>query len=243
MAQIQKKPTARTALSSPQGLYEKCVAEERELLSRDLQQLKRDWVSDLTFGPLMPPEPELHSIPTLASLSSSLDKESEHRLASNYRFLLSNLKAAHSRDKSRDSIWNLLAMWVKQLGLFRPDEFLPKDVFLRLTQTMRNHYRHIRPAQILYAHEVEIWLPYFESLLVEYQKHNGALKKNMLSILRKQRFDSAAVMIVSKHRKAVSAAVEWVSRRLNVDQSAISNAHSTVIGPRRRQPLDLPREK
>src|SRR5438094_454649 len=86
----------------PPELFAKCEADENALFAEDLREQKKKWIIDLTFGPLLPPEPEPLKVPSLAILASS-SSEYTQVLASNYAFLLSSLRQARTRD--RDGVW------------------------------------------------------------------------------------------------------------------------------------------
>jgi len=222
----------------PPELFAKCKAEEEMLFDQDLGEQKNKWIIDLTFGPLLPEDPPSLNLkfPSLDMLASS-SSEDIQAWASKYAFLLSSLRQARARDQ--DVVWLLLAKWLKQEKLFTPEEILPVGVLKRLTKNVRDRYRHLRPSQLLYANLVEVWLPYFEALFNEYRRSNNSRKKDTPAALQESGFDSHAVGIVTsidrRRREPTSAAVEWASRRLDVDASAVSNAHSLVFGTRRRR--------
>jgi len=221
----------------PPELFAKCEADEKALFAKDLGEQKNKWIIELTFGSLLPELPPSLKLkfPSLDMLASS---SSDHIqvLASNYTFLLSSLRQARARDQ--DAVWLLLAKWLKQEKLFSPDEFLPVSVFRRLTKTVRDQYRHLRPSQLLYANLVEVWFPYFGALLNDYRGLGDSRKKGSPADLRENGFDRTAVEIVTstdrRRRQPTSAAIEWASRRLDIEASAVANAHSLVFGTRRR---------
>jgi len=228
---------------NPEAVFRKCVAAERQLLSEDFGQLRNQFISNLTFGPLLPSDLQLRVRPSPAD-PPELAAERDRRLGAEYRELLRYLKGAADKKEER---WRVLAMWLKQEGLFEPEEFLPKDVFRNLTENVlrslagdrRETYRDIKPSQMLYANLVELWLPYFQLLREAYLGLRRQRISDIPSELTNRGFNLLATQIftnpIRPARSPVSAAVRWVADRLNVEPHAVHSAHSLLFGaPRRR---------
>ncbi len=221
-----------------EALYQRCCAREQELRRRSREAEKEAFVSGMTFGPLLLSDGQLEA-PPCASDSDELRLGKINFVAEKYRELVRHLKRARSR--GLDQLYQVLAMWLNDEGICKPQEFLREDVMRRLTDTPRHELANYKPSDKYLADSVEIWISYFELLFRAYRAFKDLVKPGEVYIgnkLVELGFDPAAVRVVvyevHKTRTAYSAACRFVADRNNVNEDRAGQAHSRIYGRKTR---------
>jgi hypothetical protein len=204
----------------------------KDLTAKNQEEQKKASTAALAFGPLLPCNHELESVP-LASDSPDLRTRKDQWMAEKYRQLLMHAKT--SAQRSVDQLNQVLAMWLKDEGIISPQEFLPKDMFSGLTKTISEVFGSYRPAEKHYADLVEAWLPYFEHLMDAYQLLLQRKEKQIGKKLKEAGYDTDAIRIIvhqpRRTRTALPAAIQFVAHRNErLDENTIRTAHSRIYG-------------
>ncbi len=234
-----KNPLGR-ALPNCRALYQQCLEQQQQLDRQERGVTKEAWTAALAFGPLLPCSPEFDSLPS-ASDARERRIQKDQWVAEKYRQLLMHLKT--SAQRSVEQLYQVLAMWLNDEGVVSPQEFLPPDLFSRLTKTTSEVFGGYRPAEKYYADLVEAWLPYFEQVMKVYRLLTQSEEKQIGKKLKEIGYDTDAVRIVMNRqprtRTALSAAIQFVAlRNEDLDENTIRTAHSRIYGRIRK---NLPR--
>jgi hypothetical protein len=221
----------RRVLPDCRELYRRCHAQQQEVDRQETRLNKETGIAALAFGPLLPCNPELESLP-LATDPLKLRVRKNQWLAEKYRKLLGHTKTASQG--SLEQLYQILAMWLKDEGIISPKDFLSRELYSRLTKTTRKLFGSYRPAEKYYADSVEVWIPYLEHLVTVYRLLHQKKEKHIGDKLKEKGFDVDAVRIVVhqqvRTRSALSAAIQFVAFRKELDENTIRTAHSRIYG-------------
>jgi len=241
MSSQKQSPSTSPSFLSPDevgAVYKRCCAREQELLRRSREAEKEVFVSGLTFGPLLLSDGQLEAPPS-ASDSDELRARKNQFVAEKYRQLVRHLKSASRR--GLDQLYQVLAMWLNDEDIRKPQEFLPEDVMRSLTDTTQQLFVKYKTSEKYLGDSVEIWIGYCELLLRAYRANKNAVKPGEVHIgnkLVRLGFDPAAVRLVvyepRKTRTAHSLACRFAADRNKVDEGTVASAHSRVYGRRRQ---------
>jgi hypothetical protein len=214
-------------------LYRRCLAQQQELGRQNKKADKAARTAALAFGPLLQRKPELESSPS-PSDSPELRTSKDQWMADKYRQLLRHIKS--SNHKGREQLYQILAMWLQEEGILSPQEFLPPDLFSQLSKATSDVFGAYKPSEKYYADLVEAWLPYFEQLMKVSRLLR--LEKQIEKTLEQTGYDADAVQIVvhqrPRTRTAISAAIQFVALRMELDEYTFRTAHSRIYGRTRK---------
>jgi hypothetical protein len=223
------------AASDCKSVYERCLTRQQELDSQDQRVKKEAWIAMLTFGPLLPRNPEMESSPSPLD-PAELKTSKDQWMAEKFRQLLKYTKTASQQNLVQ--LYRILAMWLQDEGIVSAQDFLPCNVLSQLTETTSKVFGGYRPAEKYNADLAEAWLPYFEHLMKAYRLLNQKKEKQIENKLKEVGYDVDAVRIVvnqqHRTRTARSAAIQFVAYRKVLDEDTIRTAHSHIYGARRR---------
>jgi hypothetical protein len=223
----KKTSTTNTARSrvQPAQLYQQCLRDERQAAKIDLAKLKVILAEILFFGkPLFEPPPVVDE-------ASAIDKETDLRIRNQlwqgvkYRQILSLLRRCSTPG---DRLF-LLAWWLSQEKICKPEDILGIEVLRRMAKT---RFSGLSATDFRHADTVRVWLPYFSRLI------NDAVGRSVAEIV-KLGYDEAAARAVAGKRSEIEAACSWLADRrgaVNVDVPTLRNAYSRIYGtirPRR----------
>jgi hypothetical protein len=200
---------------TPQELFAQCEEKarvaDREMYERMLSTI----AGELTFSKaaLWEPDPVLDAAPSQEDFDDLKIEKLIHQ-GGRYLYILKVLK----ENRSREERWILLAVWLRQKGICEPFDFLPLELYDRLTREKRNELG-ISITDQQHYHRVEAWKPYFERLL-----QDRRIKKDLV----KAGYQQQAIVAAHSHRAAVPAACEWLASSQGADAPALRNAHSRV---------------
>jgi hypothetical protein len=141
--------------------------------------------------------------------------------------------------RDSETQWFLLAVWMKQKNIRQPKDFLPAEIYNKLTKDVRKKFRGMSPRDGYFFNLVETWTPYFERLIADFRAIKEKNRKAMRSGTKGRRIDptenllragyeSHTIPIVGKKRSAVAAAYEWLAHRGYGNEYRIRNAHSLI---------------
>ncbi len=195
-----------------QSLYEQCKRNERQVTRSSYEKLNNLLVEELAFGkPVIP---------------SSLTGDRWR-----YAYLLTLLRKA----RDTDTKWYILANWLKHENVCRPREFLPQQVFVRLTAGDNRRAGRVGWNDFYYASMIQAWLPYCQSLLEDI-KATAHGSKNQATHLQELGYDPGLVIRAlpgvpgtRPRRSAMELACEWLAQR------------GTVVAAKKRRDPDLPK--
>jgi len=207
----------------PRSIYKACRAQEENVL-KNWQGL-HEVVYKLGFldRPIFPAS---SFVPKGAENLSANDRDILDRalLGDRSRVVFSLLKGAASADQRLE----ILASWLKQERICKPEKILTADV----RRLARRRFRGVSPKDTLYASLVEIWGPYFNGLMANIP--TGGLTDSGKDRLRNLNYDHDAITFAGTHKDPIPAICEWLASRdlfpKTVDARTIRNAHSRCFG-------------
>lgn len=129
----------------PRSLYSKCEQREQEIISWGRETLKKYLVSSLTFG---------------------AKRKNQDGHSDDYGALVEALKNA----KDQDDLWVLLAAWLNLENICKPEDFLPRKIYARLTRSATERLKGISFSDVRYFELVTGWMPYFSKMLEDRRK-------------------------------------------------------------------------
>jgi hypothetical protein len=226
----EQQPFATSGAKSAKvrSLYERCLESEKKSTRKSFENLKNKFARELVFG-----GPILRAFSTWEQTSDFLESDPAAESALLHKMF---------RDaKSPDKRLRLFAQWVwGQLGI-RPESSLGKDVVAKLTATTLKRLRRIPWNDLYYAHLIQIWRPYADSLFndAETLRNLGGSLEQRLSSLD---YDNGAIEIfLSKTwRSPIEFTCEWLAARGGVKMlkprqdpdiaRTLRNAYTKVFG-------------
>jgi hypothetical protein len=226
-------PTDATApLREPVGdapdeiraLFTNCVRRQRVATPAKFEAVRVRAIQDLTFFP--PSSPKFDSLDEVLIWRGLL-----------YGKLLSSLRSAQN-----DEFWYRLALWIKSEGIREPEQFLPRDVYKRLTKEAEQQVKDsgLFGTGDFNAYLVRIWLRYTEPLLrkakwLRQRKPPCDVKRE----LERNGFDPKILAVLEGKTKkqnwtsAVEFTCAWVAERGGAaDAETLRNAYSRAYGQR-----------
>ena len=215
-----------TARLTPQQLFAKCEENARVADRKVYERMLSLLAGELTFPPrLLEADPLLDTAPSPDdSEDLKIQKIIHEHESARYRKILELLKEC----QGCEARWILLALWLKDEGICQPFEFLPEELYGRLTREKRKGLR-ISIADLQHYHSVEAWKPYFESLLADRRRHPKATGSAKAELIEAG-YCEQAVQAAHDKRAAIPAVCEWLASRSDdeLDAPTIRNAHSRV---------------
>lgn len=210
---------------TPQELFAACEERERGVDPEENERLKHWLAGELAFSELEPPfEPDAElDAPPSDNDSDDLKVRRAIHYGNRYWALLCWLKALHSMPYR----WLLLALWLKQEKICEPRDLLPPVLYEKLISEKLAILR-VSKTELAYWQMVEIWIPYFDRLLMDRHRLKKDGSRDPDQELRNAGYDPKAVIAAIKKRTAREAAYEFLANRRKVDAGTIRNAHSKM---------------
>lgn len=223
------------SVQTPTQLFSQCQEYAKKINTERSYQLLIDIsLQEFTFRPVFIPDARLDA-PSTTQDSPKLEIERLGYYGSRYRDLIQLLRNAGDSETR----WFWLAAWLKQEKICQPKDFLPSEIYNKLTKDVRKKFRGMSPRDGYFFNLVETWTPYFKRLIADFRVIKEKNRKAMRSGTKGRRIDPTenllragyepnAVPIVRKKRSAVAAAYAWLAHRGYGDESRIRNAHSLI---------------
>jgi len=125
-----------------------------------------------------------------------------------YSRLVESLKKA-----TGDDLWFHLALWLKNEGIREPEDWLPANIYSRLTQEPRKRLQGISFTDMWHYELVRCWERYFAALLHEKRKRSKSvnLKKGLVELGYEPK--SVEIIMSKNWRSPVAPACEWLATR------------------------------
>jgi hypothetical protein len=235
---------ASVPTASIQELFEACMAKEEQLLgpgSKNYEKKLLSWLKDLLFGrPVFWPYPIGGFQPFEQAVGKSAapfyfsvaQTEGDTSSANEWRYskLLELLRA----EKDVEMQWLLLARWLKQEKVCKPEQFLPKSILSSLTKRFSKSQK-ISATDFSYWAVIKGWKPYFVRLQSDMQKARSE-RGEPESALREMGYDEAAIKNAITKRTTVSAIMNWIADRKHLELHTLRNAYSRTAGRKRKRP-------
>lgn len=221
MASGKESPIYRNTETADEirEVFERCARRQQQLNPSVYQTLRKLILSELTFSSLQFPR-----APDLPADSKGL-LIWQGQL---YQALLARLK-------DPDEYWSVLAQWQKYERLRAPEQFLPPDVWRRLTRNASARLRGFPGKKFYHAELVKIWLPYTEPLVRRRKWLRQTRTRTPDKVLQRLGYDSAVVeLVLSKGwNSAVEFTCDWVAQKGgSADAETLRNAYSEIFGQR-----------
>jgi hypothetical protein len=195
--------------TDPRSLYSQCEDRECVVLGWDPSSIKNRLVSALVFGAPRPSSSSKIALPTHSRRSSSQGNTQQENPSPNaYLTLVQTLKEA----KNKYDLWFILGLWLKQESIREPEEFLPGDIYQRLTRRVRKRIQGISFTDMKYFELVQCWTPYFAQLLDDLTRlrhRNAKIELSRLGYV----LEAIELITNKQKRSAVEVACEWLARR------------------------------
>jgi len=213
---------------SPQMLYDRCMARERELKGRDWNKVREGFAKELIFGPIFHPDAQSdqetgESDPRLVKIGRVLG------LGTKYRDLLELLRKANDRE----SRWILVARWLRQEGVCEPEAFLPSKRY-GIRYLTKKLWKGIRRKDLVRVIRVEIWLPYFQKLLKDRDSLAARGIHRIQEEMKKLGYEQSAVEAAGRKTSPLEAIYDWLEVRGLDSAASTRNAYSSACGALRK---------
>jgi len=228
MRDTRKGGLAESA-ETPKELFDKCEGDSR-LADRDTYDRALSVLVDTVTFPdqLFGQEPPLDSDPPVGDRNRGKLRWIIHQ-ASRYRDLVQWLEQYSGQEQR----WLLLAIWLKEEGICEPINFLPSEVWEKLTNEKRNSLQ-ISISDLQHHSRIEAWKPYFEQLL----KDRSRIEKESRDPERDLElagYTVEAINAARNKRRAIPAVCEWLADYLHIDAGTLRNAHSRISSKAKSQ--------
>jgi hypothetical protein len=227
---------------TPSGLYALCMDLETKLEELDIGELQSSLTEFFIFQPRL----------FIANPSGDSDPSNERRY-DGYPFSFSILGPDSEVSKPDwryqqllrllkqfDDVelrWLLLARWLYEESICKPDEFLPPEMLQRLVQRyIQRHGKFSRKDRIVW-NLVSVWRLYFSALAKD---ASAIAKKNRRrQELEKLGYDSDAIDFTLYTRSLTRAITSWLEGRDKGNARSLENAYSRGQSFLRKLPPDL----
>ena len=201
-------------------LFASCKRREGDLQKVDIDQVRHEIAKAHIFRPIFEAVPQVRN-------------ETEKLLLAGikYQILMAQLEKAPNRLER----WILLARWLWQENVCEPVDFLPKEA--KLDSLLTKPWKGTRGDDPLYVSLVDIWLPYFETLMNDIKDLKGR-KRRLFEGLVNNGYDQDAVRTALTKRSAVEAVYSWLHIRRKVSPETFRNAYARTRASISRLPHD-----
>jgi hypothetical protein len=121
--------------------------------------------------------------------------------------------------------WLLIARWLYDAGVCEPEEFLPKEVFLRMLKRIAKKRMQISPSDLSLWQLVKVWWPYFENLLNDLHRLPKTRRWPGNSLLKIGYREDAIALAIGK-RSTVQVTTSWLALRNGLEATKGMNART-----------------
>ena len=208
-------------------LFEECARREKAIRQSEYGKLRDFLISELAFPQFFPQPPELDPTDLLIWQGEW------------YQVLVALLKKAGDDDM----FWYVLAQRLRSEGIREPQNFVPAEVWRRLTKNAEERLRGFLQSDDYNVYLVRIWLPYAEPLVrkTKWLKESGV--RNPRVVLESAGYDSPAVNLVLEKQRGWNSAVEftceWLEKRTSYTAATLRNSYTRVFGRDVLQPDEV----
>ena len=222
----------------PQDLYSDCMTSEKKIEATNYRPVIDSLLLDLIFLPVFEPTsllPERFEVrppfgPSISEPLEFLVSEADWR----YSQLLKILK----KQTAKELRLLLIARWLKQEGVCRPEHILSPDVLRKLIKRFRgrlNRRHPLRSAEGLrHAARVRLWLRYFQRLLADLSTIHAKYPADRTLRLEKLGYESSSIKCSLKVKSPIRATCKWLGERGRGDARTLYNAYSRIWSASRK---------
>lgn len=226
------------SVQTPTQLFSQCQEYAKKFnTEKSYQWLTDRLVQDFIFQPFFIPDARLDA-PSTTQDPLKLKVERLGYYGSRYRDLVQLLRNAGDSETR----WFLLTAWLKQEKICQPKDFLPAEIYNKLSKDVRRKFKGLSPRYAHYCNLVEAWTPYFERLIKDFHAIKEENRKSRRAGIKARPIDPTETLIQAGHdpdavrivvndrrRRAVPAAYFWLAPREHCDAFTIRNAHSLFL--------------
>jgi hypothetical protein len=205
------RPLGTESAADIRALFVRCNRKQEEMKPAGLEAGRKFMIRQAS----------LRHIPLFSSTESTTPTAVLILQGRRYEELVQRLRAARC-----DDFWGCLAKWFLVEGIHDPEEFVPAEVWKRLTGEAEARAKGFFQADYYNAILIRLWLPYLEPLLRKAKWLRSTGVRALTSTLAGMGYDSEAIsLVLSKKvpwRSAVELTCEWLAHKTPAYKGAIT---------------------
>src|SRR5215469_2085189 len=187
------RPLGTESAADIRALFVRCNRKQKEMKPAGLEEGRKFMIRHVSLG----------HIPLFSSTESTTPTAVLILQGRRYEELIQRLRAARG-----DDFWGCLAKFFLVEGIHDPEEFVPADVWKRLTGEAEARAKGFLQADYYNAIQIRQWLPYLEPLLRKAKWLRSTGVRTLPSTLVGMGYDPDAISLVLSKKVSWRSAVE-----------------------------------